>query len=479
MRSFFTRERIAWTVVTVTLLAAVAFFAFSPRLTAATPEEETRQYLSTLGNVFRYVRDNYVDADKARPKALYEGALKGLFEALGDPYSEYYTADDMSDVDLATTGLYGGVGLQITKIDKVGAEVVSPIDGTPAYRAGVSAGDMIIRIEGVPTADLSSDEIVKRLRGEPGTSVSFTIRRGEDIEFDVTVVRAQIENPTVKHAMMPDRIGYLRISQFTPQTPGRVLEAIDSFKRAGYRAMVVDVRMNPGGVLPSVEQVADIFLSGGPIVSTRSERVPSENTVYEAKASASDVPADIPVAVLVDNGSASASEILAGALKDTGRATLFGVTTYGKGSVQSVRSLGDGGFKLTTARYYTPGGYTIDRHDDGKGNLVGGVTPDVVVEEPALTAEENASLEKLLREKTIRTWVTANPQPSDAKVGQFVADLHRQGIVLDERTLRRLVREEVNRTNNNPPVFDLEYDLVLQTAVAAIKAGTVVPKARP
>jgi carboxyl-terminal processing protease len=470
MRSFFTRERIAWVAVTVVLLAAVAFFAFSPRLTAATPEEETRQYLSTLGNVFRFVRDSYVDADKATPKALYEGALKGMFEALGDPYSEYLTADDMSSIDDTTTGVFGGVGLIITKVDKVGAEVVSPIDGTPAYRAGISAGDMIIKVDGVETADLSSDDIVKRLRGTPDTPVAVTIRRGETIVFDVTIVRAQIEVPTVKYAMMPDSIGYLRISQFTPQTFERVQEAIASFKAGGYRAMVVDVRQNPGGLLSSVEQVADLFLSGGPVVSTRSDRVPSENTVYEAKASTADVGADIPVAVLVDKGSASASEILAGALKDTGRAKLFGVTTYGKGSVQQVRRLGDGGFKLTMARYYTPGNYTIDKN---------GVTPDVTVEEPALTPEEESSLAKLLQEDTIRKWVTANPQPSDASVGQLVDELHRQGIALDERALRRLVRQEVNRTNNNPPVYDLEYDIVLQAAVKAIQAGQVAPKALP
>jgi len=470
MRSFFTRERIAWMAVTAVLLAAVAFFAFSPRLAAATPEEETRQYLSTLGNVFRFVRDSYVDAGKATPKALYEGALKGMFEALGDPYSEYLTADMMSDIDDTTTGVFGGVGLIITKVDGVGAEVVSPIDGTPAYRAGVSAGDVIIKVDGTETADLSSDEIVKRLRGNPDTSVAVTIRRGETIVFDVTIVRAIIEVPTVKYAMMPGGIGYLRISQFTPQTIERVHEALDSFRAAGFRAMVVDVRQNPGGLLSSVEQVADLFLSGGPVVSTRSDRLPSENTVYEAKASVADISADIPVAVLVDKGSASASEILAGALKDTGRARLFGVTTYGKGSVQQVRRLGDGGFKLTMARYYTPGNYTIDKV---------GVAPDVTVEEPALTAEQEASFAKLLQENTIRTWVERNPQPSDAKVGQLVAELHREGIVLDERTLRRLVRQEVNRTNNNPPVFDLEYDIVLQAAVKAIQAGQVQAKALP
>ncbi len=181
-------------------------------------------------------------------------------------------------------------------------------------------------------------------------------------------------------------------------------------------------------------------------------------------------PANMPFAVLVDEGSASASEILAGALQDAGRAKVFGVTSYGKGSVQQFRALGDSGFRLTMARWYTPSGHTIDKV---------GITPDVVVEAPAFTTEQEASLEKLLQENTIRKWVVANPQPSDAKVGQLVAELHGQGIALDERILRRLVREEVNRTNNNPPVFDLEYDIVLQAAVKAIQAGQVAPKALP
>jgi carboxyl-terminal processing protease len=404
------------------------------------------------------------------PKALYEGALKGMFEALGDPHSEYLTAEDMNGLDDTTLGVFGGVGLIITKVDKVGAEVVSPIDGTPAYKAGISAGDMIIKVDGVETAELSSDDIVKRLRGKPDTSVLVTIRRGETIVFEVTIVRAQIEVPTVKSAMMPGGIGYLRITQFTPLTAERVQAAIASFTAAGYKAMVIDVRQNPGGLLTSVEEIADFFLSSGPVVSTRSERVPSENTVYEAKASASDVPPGIPVAVLVDKGSASASEILAGALKDTGRAKLFGVTTYGKGSVQQVRRLGEGGFKLTMARYYTPGGTTPDKV---------GIAPDVVVEEPKPTPEQETLLGKLLQEGTVRKWVAANPLPSDAKVGQFVAEQQRLGIALDDRTLRRLVHQEVNRTNNNPPAFDLEYDIVLQAAVKAIQSGQVPVKALP
>ena len=470
MRSFFTRERIAWTVVTVVLLAAVAFFAFSPRLVAATPEEETRQYLSTLGNVFRFVRDSYVDADKAVPKALYEGALKGMFEALGDPYSEYLTADDMSGIDDTTTGVFGGVGLIITKVDKVGAEVVSPIDGTPAYRAGVSAGDMIIKVDGVETAELSSDDIVKRLRGTPDTSVAVTIRRGETIVFDVTIVRAQIEVPTVKYAMMP---GFDRVPAHQP------VHAPDRRARAGGDRLVQEGRL-PGdgrGRAPEPRRPAVVRgAGGGPVPlgrpggqhaqrarAQREHRVRGEGERLRHRRGH-------------PGGGARGQGLGVGVRDPRGRA-------QGHRPGEALRrhhlrqGLGAAGAPARRRRLQADHGPLLHarqlhhrqgRHRAGRD-----------VEEPKITPEQEASLGKLLQENTIRKWVAANPQPSDAKVGQFVVELHRQGIALDERTLRRLVREEVNRTNNNPPVFDLEYDIVLQAAVKAIQAGQVAPKALP
>jgi len=464
MKMLRSRERAVWAAVTVVLLAALAVFTFSPRLLAGSAEEETQGYLATIGETMRFVRDNFVDADKATPTVLYEGAMKGMLEALGDPYSTYLTAEDMKYWDETTTGQFGGVGLTFTKVDKVGGEVISSIEGTPAFRAGITAGDIIIGVDGKPTADLTSDEIARRIRGEPRTEVTLTIRRGETVVFDVKLLRDVIEVPNVRRAMIPGGIAYLRITQFMPQTYDRSREAITYFRENGYKALIIDVRNNPGGLLNSVVNVANLFIADGPIVSTRSERSENENFVYTARRSRLMVDPRIPIVVLVDKGSASAAEILAGALKDTGRALLIGVTTYGKGSVQQIRQVRGASFKLTMSRYLTPAGIVIDKK---------GVEPDRVVAEPALSPEEEKSLSEVLNATWIADFVKGTPRPTPAQVNLFIAGLRTKGIVLNERYLRRLVRNEVEKSNNSPPVYDLDFDLQLEAAVEALSRGEV------
>jgi carboxyl-terminal processing protease len=465
MKPFGSRERVAWTIVTVVLLAGLAFFAFSPRLLAGTPEDETQAYMATIGEMFRYVRDTYVDADKAAPKTLYEGALKGMFQALGDPNSAFHTASEWRKITDTTTGSFGGVGLVIAKEEKVGAKVVSAIEGTPAYRAGITAGDFIIRVNGEDVAEIALDAIVDRLRGTPKTEVRVTVKRGDAIEFETAIMRDTIELPVVKSAMMPGGIGYLRITEFTPQTAERAREAIRGFKDSGYRAMIVDLRGNPGGLLNAAVDVSNLFIDDGLIVQRKSERVASENFTYNARRNRMIVDPSIPVAILVDGYSASASEIVSGALKDYKRAKLFGVKTFGKGSVQTVEALGDAGFRLTTSRYYTPSGAKTGVSIDKVG-----IEPDVVVKEPDLTEAEQKSLNDLLNTTLMKDFVKANPKPTDAQVAKFVADLHAKGYALGDRYLRRLVRNQVDQTNNNPPLFDLDFDIVLQAAVKALSS---------
>jgi carboxyl-terminal processing protease len=461
MKPFGSRERIVWTALTVVLLAGLAFFAFSPRLLAGSAEDETQAYVSTIGDMFRYVRDTYVDADKAQPKALYEGAMKGMFEALGDPNSAYHNASEWRRISDTTTGTFGGVGLVIAKADKAGAEVVSAIEGTPAYKAGVSAGDIITKVNGDSVAELAIDGIVDRLRGKPKTDVTVTIKRGDTIEFDATLTRDIIEVPTVRFTMMPGNIGYLRVAEFTPQTAERCRAGIRSFIDAGYTSLVLDLRGDPGGLLTGAVDVANIFIDQGLIVQRKSERVASENFMYSARKNRMLVDPKIPIAVLVDRGSASASEIVSGALRDYHRATLYGEKTYGKGSVQTVEAVGDGGFRLTTSRYYLPSGVTIDKV---------GIEPDVKIVEPQLSEAEQKAVNDLLNGTSLKDFVKANPRPTESQLSRFIGELHGKGIALSDRYLRKLVRNQENRSNNNPPLFDLDFDIVLQAAVKALVA---------
>jgi carboxyl-terminal processing protease len=463
MQPLRSRERIAWTVVTVVLLAGLAFFALSPRLLAGSSEDETQAYLATIGDVFHRIRDTYVDADKAAPRALYEGALKGMFDALGDPYSMYLTPAEWTDMTDISTGSFGGVGLEITKVDKVGAQVVSALEGTPGYRAGVTAGDLIVKVNGDSVADLTLSAIRDQLRGPPKTDVTVTIKRGDTVQFDTTITRDIIQLRTVKAAMMPGGIGYLRLSEFTPQSAEQCRQAIRTFITQGYTSLILDLRGNPGGLLNSAVEVANLFIDQGLIVQRKSERVASENVIYNARRGRMIVDPKVPVVLLVDRYSASAAEIVSGALKDYHRATLIGEKTYGKGSVQTVEALGDGGYRMTTSRYYTPSGASTGVSIDHKG-----IEPDRTITEQALTDDQQKALNDLLNSTYIKDFVKATPNASEADLSRFIASLHSKGIGLDDRYLRRLVRVQQNITNNSPAPYDLDFDIVLQAAVKAL-----------
>ncbi len=463
------KERVLWIAVTVFLIAFSVFSLVAPKASALQSNNEVNDYLGRFEYIFQFLLQNYVD--EVPPKQLYEGAMKGMFDSLNDPYSYYLTADDMQKMNDTTMGEFGGVGLYISKPAKNETaddpyakyvRIVSPIEDTPAYRAGLHAGDYITKIEGEPVDDLTIDEVVDRLRGTPGTDVKVTILRGKHIEFEKKLTRAIIEIPTVKEAMIPGGIGYLRIIQFTPYTDDRVKEAIRFFEKHNYKALIIDVRGNPGGLLDTVAKTADFFLSDGVIVSTKS-RIKSENEVFRASKSIL-VPKNIPIAVLIDKGSASAAEILAGALKDTGRAVLVGETSFGKGSVQKILPFHDGGIKLTIAKYYTPSGVNIDKI---------GIKPDVEVKEKELNEEETKALGRILKEHIISDFVDNNPDITPQMEKDFIKKLHKEGINLDDRILEKLIRNEINLKMDSPPVYDLDYDIVLQEAVRLIKTGQI------
>jgi len=457
----------SWVWITVTSVFCALFtFALIPGAAAqanlnSTPVQR-QNYTNLIQNVFNFILQNYVD--DVDPQVLFEGAMNGMFGALNDPYSSYLTESDMTDMSDTTQGNFGGVGLNIIKAvsprpdgKPMWVEVVSPIEDTPGWRAGIQPGDFITEIDGTPTESITMDDVLGILRGPPGENVRLTIRRGDKLEFPVTITRAIIEVPTVKHAMIGDT-GYLKLLTFTPMTANRAREAITEFRANNYKSLVLDLRNNYGGLLSSAVDVANLFLDSGPIVSIRS-RIIYENRSYNATRSTL-VSADIPVIVLINRGSASASEIVAGALKDRGRAFLVGENTFGKGSVQQVYDLNEAGFKITTARYYTPSNVNID---------IIGIPPDREVLFPKYTEEDAVHLNQLINANRIPIFVEQNPRATSAQIDVFARTLERE-YMLDLSLLRRLIRDEFNRTTY-APVYDLEYDVQLLEAINILRSG--------
>ncbi len=419
------------------------------------------QYLRKLNSVFEFVQQNYVD--EVDPKILYEGAIKGLMSSLKDPYTAYLDPDTIRDLADTTNGKFGGVGLHISKPlestpDKPAyVEVAAPMEDTPGAKAGIQTGDMITAIDSEPTQDMTMQQVLSHLRGQEGTEVKLSIKRGKNLTFDVTLVRAMIEVPTVKYTMIK-KTGYLKIIEFTPETPARVQDALDSFQKNGYANLVIDLRNNPGGLITSAVQVADKFIDEGPIVTTKS-RIASQGNAYYAKKEATKV-RGIPIAVLLNNGSASAAEILSGALKDNHLAYLVGQKSYGKGSVQQIVSLntkGDEEIKITTARYYTPSDTNIDKT---------GIPPDREVLYPALTEAEEETYAKLIKDDVIAQYVSAHPNMSEAKIADYAKTL-KHTYKLSDSLLRRLVRVQVWRTQPTH-LYDLDYDIQLNAALKVL-----------
>lgn len=325
--------------------------------------------LNLFGDVFERVREEYVE--ETPDKELVEHAINGMLTSL-DPHSSYLNEDDFKDMQVQTRGEFGGLGIEVT-MDNGLVKVVSPIDDTPAYRAGVKAGDYITHLDDEAVMGLTLNEAVDKMRGKIGTTIHLTIRRegaSEPVEVDIT--RDIIKIRSVRHKMVDGDIGYIRITTFNQNTDSGLRKAVKEFKQeageslAGY---IIDLRNNPGGLLDQAIAVSDDFLDKGEIVSTRGRS--ADNTERE-NATPGDIADGLPIVVLVNGGSASASEIVAGALQDHRRAIILGTQTFGKGSVQTVIPLpGHGAMRLTTARYYTPSGRSIQAK---------GIEPDITVE---------------------------------------------------------------------------------------------------
>jgi len=383
--------------------------------------------LKVFSEVLTLVRHNYVESTDSRE--LIFGAIRGMLEAL-DPHSSFMPPELYKEMQIETQGSFGGLGIEITVRERY-LTVVAPIDGTPADRAGIVAGDRIIRIDGVPTKDMTLVDAVRKLRGPKGTPVTITILREGQDPFDVTVTRDIIEVHSVRTSDLGEGIGYVRLISFQERTSRDLQEELKALREKGMRGLVLDLRNNPGGLLTQAVQIADLFLEKGKLIVYTEGRAKSQNLSFVDQ---HDNPQDFPMVVLVNKGSASASEIVAGALQDHQRAVVVGTQTFGKGTVQTVIPLNDGsGLRLTTAKYFTPNKRAIDG---------AGLTPDIVVEPPKPpTTTKNQGPTKDRRQETIgeqegdpsRPLGRSAPDPKDdPQLGRAVEVL--KAILIYERT---------------------------------------------
>lgn len=336
-------------------------------------DEQIYEQLKKLALVFETARDNFVE--EADEKKMLEAAMNGMLQAL-DPHSSYLSADDFKEFNDKSLGEFGGLGIQITS-DRGAVRVISPIDDTPAAKAGIKAGDYITHIDDEQVFDMTLNQAVKKMKGRPGTKVKLTIVSDGEEPRTITLKRAIIKVESVKYEEKSiagadedtdEKIGYIRISDFGATTAKELNKALEKLEKKDVIGYVLDVRNNPGGYLTAAIDVADAFLDAGEIVSTRGKR---KTDIERNFAKAGDLANGKPVVVLINHGSASASEIVAGALQDNGRALVMGSQSFGKGSVQQQKPLGDGtAIHITIARYYTPSGRSIQNE---------GITPDIEV----------------------------------------------------------------------------------------------------
>lgn len=352
-------------------------------------KEDTFQLLGLFGDVFDRVRSDYVE--EVKDSDLVEAAINGMLTSL-DPHSGYMNEKAFKEMQVQTKGEFGGLGIEVT-MDNGLVKVVSPIDDTPAFKAGIQPGDYVSHIDDEQVLGLTLSEAVEKMRGPVDSKVKLTILREDASEpLDLTLTRAVIKIRAARGKAEGDDVAYVRVTSFNEQTTDLMREEFDKIKKSlpNLRGLVLDLRNNPGGLLEQAVSVADAFLTQGEVVSTR-ERDPSKTKRYSAHDGDELIDEAIPVVVLVNSGSASASEIVAGALQDHKRAIILGTKTFGKGSVQTVIPLTEhGAIRLTTARYYTPSGHSIQAK---------GITPDIVVEQAKI---EPIKSEKMRMEADLR-----------------------------------------------------------------------------
>ncbi|HBI24866.1 MAG: peptidase S41 [Nitrospirae bacterium RIFCSPLOW2_12_42_9] len=427
------------------MVVAGAWIVFGKGLWTPVLGGENYEELRVFAEALSLVQRNYVEETKT--KDLVYGAIKGMLSDL-DPHTNFMTPETYKEMQVDTKGEFGGLGIQISIKDKK-LVVIAPIEDTPAWRAGIKAGDHIFKINDEFTKDLSLNDAVEKMRGPKGTKVDLTIvREGEKEPLDFAIVRDIIKIKSIKSKMIDNEIGYIRITQFQEKTGDDLENAIKDLQKQSMKSLVLDFRNNPGGLLKVAVQVSEFFLKEGKLVVSVKGR-DGEKEEYLSSSTSEVIKEDYPIVVLVNEGSASASEIVAGALQDWGRGVVLGAQTFGKGSVQTVFSLTDGsGMRLTTAKYYTPKGTSIQNT---------GITPDIVVKLHDGKVEKDLE-RKVIREKDLKKHLGNETAP------------------VEEEEKKDGIKNE-NEKDEEPPVLSEavteEEDVQLQRAVDLLKGWKI------
>lgn len=400
------KQRAGITIFVVVVCGTLILSSWLARQVSAVGRD-AYQNIEAFANVLTMVQKNYVD--EVSTDQLIDGAINGMLSSL-DPHSAYLTPDLYKELQVDTRGSFGGLGIEITQRNGV-LTVVSPIEDTPAFRAGVKSGDQIIKIDNEFTKDMTLLQAVKLMRGPEGSKIALTIRRENVPDWiDLTLKREVIQIKSVKYRVLEPHYGYLRITQFQERTEHDAKNALAALEKetGGLQGLVLDLRNNPGGLLSQAVKVADLFLDSGMVVYTEGRLDNQAQKFYAHKGTGN---TDYPMVVLVNGGSASASEIVAGALQDHKRALVLGTQSFGKGSVQTILPLpdGDAAIRLTTARYFTPNGRSIQAT---------GITPDIIMEPIVQQASAPADRPDAIRERNLPRHLENGPDDDGGNNGQ-------------------------------------------------------------
>jgi len=420
-------------------------------------EISEEKYILLYNTILQEIKTGYVE--EINNKDLWVNAIHGMLKATNDEHTMFLTKDEYSDLEANTKGDFGGLGIEIALRDSI-LTVVTPMEDTPASRAGLQPGDKIIEIDGKSTRDLSLSDAVKQLRGKIGTTVNISIaREGEDDLIKVDLVRDLIKITVLESGIIEkNNIGYIKLKQFAGTAATDMLNAMRVLEEKKVKGIILDLRNNPGGLLTSAIGISNFFIKEGVIVSTRGRN--KENDKTENADPRKTVAPNIPLVVLVNGGSASASEIVTGAIKDHKRGIIVGTKTFGKGSVQSVIPLDYGtALKMTIQKYYTPSGESIHKK---------GIEPNIVVKPYEFTKDERRHLRDIVDTKLLETFVKEHKVYNEESVGKLKILLKEKGFSLSDYATRYVYKQEITNIGKRP-LYDLELDTQLIKATEQFK----------